>query len=64
MVLGKAASFVPQTFSIQNLVSSKQNNRVLEGDKNDCMPVGEKNLAEVGTIAELDVREEGQPSAD
>lgn len=59
-----AASFVPQIFSIENLVSSKQNPRILKGDKNYWMPVGKNNLADIEARAEPDVREEGQPSAD
>lgn len=59
-----AASFVPQIFSIENLVSSKQNPRILKGDKNYWVPVGKNNLADIEARAELDVREEGQPSAD
>lgn len=61
--LAMTVSFVPQIFSIQNLVSSKQNPRILKGDKNYWMPVGDNNVADIETRAEPNVRE-GQPSAD
>lgn len=64
MVVGHGSFVGTLNMSIRELVNSKQNPRVLKGDKNHSRPFGEKNLAEIETIAEVNISEKGQPSAD
>lgn len=64
MVVGHGSFVGTLNMSFRELVNSTQNPRVLKGDKNHSRPFGEKNLAEIETIAEVNISEKGQPSAD